>query len=356
MSRSISRWVTPVILPDPAEMARSGHLSGNRPEMARATLCYGYRHTMRTDFAGGSLQSRALGLVLRHSARRIIDAWAWAPSLPWPYGVVDRLGQFQRKAPGTRFREVTISGCRARIVQPANPRPHRHILHFHGGAFLVGGWHLHAGMLSRIAAATGATITSVEYRQMPRHSIAHSIEDGVAAYRQLLAEGIAPSEIIFLGDSAGGFLTFTVVDRARAEGLPAPGGIVALSPLVDLDFTRTPVGRRRRGDHVFGPRALRVFTRLATRSPEGVHTPVDCDLATFPPVLLQVSASEALYRQVRRLAELLEGAGVPTDLHVWPGQVHVFQAASLLPEAVEAVAALAAWTDRAWGARAAATA
>jgi acetyl esterase/lipase len=304
---------------------------------------------MRTDFGGVSLQSQALGLVLRHSARRVIGAWSFAPTLPWPYAVVDHLGQLQRKAPGTRFATTMVGGCRARIVTPARPAPGRHILYFHGGAFLVGGWHLHGGLLSRIAAATGATITSIEYHQLPKHSIEQSIRDGVAAYRHLLAQGVPAHEIVFMGDSAGGFLTFTVADRARAEGLPSPAGLVAMSPLVDLDFLRTPLGRRRRGDLLFGPRALKTFARIAAGlHPDGVHTPIDCEHATLPPVLLQVSSSESLYKQVCRLAELLEDACVPTDLHVWPGQVHVFQAASILPEAVEAVDALAAWSARQW--------
>ena len=307
---------------------------------------------MRTDFGGGSLQSQALGLVLRHSARRVIGAWSLAPTLPWPYAVVDHLGLLQRKVPGTRFATTVVGGCRARIVTPARPVAGRHILYFHGGAFLVGGWHLHGGLLSRIAAATGATITSVEYHQLPKHSIEQSIRDGVAAYRQLLARGVPAHEIVLMGDSAGGFLTFTVADRARMEGLPAPAALVAMSPLVDLDFLRTPIGRRRRGDHVFGPRALRTFARIAGGHPDGIHTPVDCEHASLPPVLLQVSSSESLYKQVCRLAELLEEACVPTDLHVWPGQVHVFQAASVLPEAVEAVGALASWTARQWDAAA----
>ncbi len=311
---------------------------------------------MRTDFAGGSLRSQAVGLALRNSARRVIDVWAWTPRLPWPYAVVDQLGRLQPKVAGTDFREVRIGACRARVVRPAEVREGRHILYFHGGAFLVGGWHLHGSLLSRIAAATGATITSVDYRQLPRFTVQHSVEDGLAAYRHLLNQGIAPSEIVFMGDSAGGFLTFTVADAARAEGLPAPQAIVAMSPLVDFDLERTPVGRTRRGCSVFGPRAFVSFARLAGGGTRPVHSPVDCDLAALPPVLLQVSSSESLFRQVHRLAALLEAAGASTDLHVWPGQVHVFQAATLIPEAAEALQAMAAWVDTAWTARAAAIA
>ncbi|SLI05541.1 lipase [Mycobacteroides abscessus subsp. abscessus] len=41
---------------------------------------------------------------------------------------------------------------------------------------------------------------------------------------------------MFAGDSAGGYLTFATALRALECGLPAPAGLVGLSPLLDLDY------------------------------------------------------------------------------------------------------------------------
>lgn len=307
---------------------------------------------VRTDFGGGSLQSRLLGLVLRHSAKRVITAWSISPLLPWPYAVVDHVGRLQCKVPGSRFTPVVLPECRAEQVTTPSSGPDRHVLYFHGGAFLVGGRHLHRALISRISAATRATVLAVEYRKLPRHAVHVSVEDGLSAYRHLLAQGVAPSEIVFMGDSAGGFLTFTVAEAARSEGLPLPAAIVALSPLLDFDLVRSPLGTARFGCDVFNPRSIRNFSRLAHRIARGagVPSPASCQLAGLPPVLIQVSSAETLFPQAVLHAARLEEAGVPVELQVWDGQVHVFQAARPLPEAREALVHIAAFVDEAMAA------
>lgn len=307
---------------------------------------------VRTDFGGGSLRSVVLGLALRNSVRRFIDVWSLAPGLPWPYEVVDHVGRLQRKVAGTTFEEVRLGTCRVQVVRTPSSRPERHVLYFHGGAFIIGGWHLHGSMLSRIADASEATVTAVEYRKLPRHGIADATADGVAAYRHLLAQGVPPEDIVFGGDSAGGWLVFTVADAAMAEGLPTPAGITALSPLLDLDLERSPVGRQRRGCTLFGPRAIPTFARLVERRGGPGRTPTECELSSLPPVLLQVSSSETLYDQVCLMHDQLEAAGVPVQLQVWDGQVHVFQAATLLAEAHQAIGQVGEFVRRTTGVRA----
>lgn len=302
---------------------------------------------MRTDFGGGSLQSRILNLALRNSAKRVIFAWSMAPSLPWPYGVVDHLGRLQKKALDTSFERVDLPHCRAELITNPGADSGRVIVYFHGGAFVVGGRLLHRALLSRIAERTRSTILAVEYRKLPRHPVSTSVADGLDAYRHVLELGHDPADVVLMGDSAGGFLTFTVADAARQAGLPRPSCLVALSPLVDLDLDRTPLEVGRRGCDVFGRRSIPTFARLAARREGGVvpHSPADCDHAALPPTLLQVSSAESLYSQVCALAARLDRAGTRHELHVWDKQVHVFQAARLLPEAHQAVDRIAAFVD-----------
>ena len=302
---------------------------------------------MRTDFGGGSVASQILDQVLRNTAKRVITAWSVLPSAPWPYWLVDPAGLLQRLTPGTRHESLALPNCRAEITTVPSSDSGRVIIYFHGGAFVVGGRFLHRGLISRIAHEARATVVSVEYRQMPRHSIADATLDGVAAYRWALAQGTPAEDIMIMGDSAGGFLTFTVTEEAMEQGLPRPAGIVAMSPLIDLDYVRTPIGGGRFGCAIFGPRAFRTFSSMAARVSGigGVRTPADCMLSDMPPVLLQCSSSESLYPQVVRMEELLEAAGVPVELQVWDKQVHVFQAARLLPEAGQAIEQIAEFAE-----------
>jgi acetyl esterase/lipase len=303
---------------------------------------------VRTDFGGGSLRSQLVRLGLRFTAKPVISAWAHAPRLPWPYGLVDYLGLTQRMVPGTTIEEVRLSHCRADVFRAPASSENRVVVYFHGGAFLVGGRYLHRGLISRIAEATGATVISIDYRQLPKHPISTSVEDCVEGYRYALSLGTDPADIVLMGDSAGGYLTFVVADRIGEEGLPAPAALVAMSPLADLDLERTPLDAHPRGCDLFPSHFKEPFQAIAKRAEGGwlPHAPVACSLGHLPPVLIQTTTTESLYAHCCALAEQLEAAGASVELQVWDKQVHVFQAGRPLPEAQQAIAEIAAYVEQ----------
>ena len=56
----------------------------------------------------------------------------------------------------------------------------------------------------RLARATGRRVLAIAYRKAPDHAFPAWIDDGVAAFRWLLARGHAPGDVLFAGDSARG--------------------------------------------------------------------------------------------------------------------------------------------------------
>ena len=68
--------------------------------------------------------------------------------------------------------------------------------------------------------------------------------------------------------------------------------------------------------------------------PEEVYEPLDHIEPGLPRTLIHVSGSEVLLNDARKAAHMLAASGVPVEVHVWPGQMHVFQlAAPLVKEA-----------------------
>jgi len=68
-----------------------------------------------------------------------------------------------------------------------------------------------------------------DYALAPEHPFPEGLNDSMAAYRYLLAEGIKPSNIVFAGDSGGGNLVFSTLLSLKDKGIPMPGAAIALS-------------------------------------------------------------------------------------------------------------------------------
>jgi acetyl esterase/lipase len=180
---------------------------------------------------------------------------------------------------------------------------------------------------------------------MPKRSMRDAIDDCVDGYRWLLGRGYSGSQIVLVGDSAGGYLAFAVASRLAELGWPGPAGIVAMSPMTDTDPARKLGHVNARSCAVFPRSALPAFRdfadavdrRLLPERP-GRFSPVDADLSVMPPTLIQVSSAEILYSDAVLMAQRLAEAGARCVLQVWGGQPHVFQAgAGVIPEADRAI-------------------
>jgi len=297
--------------------------------------------------AGASLQSRLLGLGLKHTVRPLLDVWSRLPFMFFPPNVLEHAARLLPVPEGTRWRVVDLAGTRSEWVQGAGvdaDPDNGAILYFHGGAFLTCGLNTHRRMVSRISSASDRPVLNVGYRQMPQESIAGSIADGLDGFRWLLDQGYRAEDITIAGDSAGGYLAFSVARAAIDADLGRPAGIVALSPLLDFDPARKRDHHNAHRCQTFSMRAVARLTDVAEcidvrRGVHGRRTcPVDMPLHDMPPALIHIGSREVLMADAELMANRLTAAGVPCDLQVWDRQVHVFQAAaSWVPEARAAI-------------------
>src|SRR5690606_7712740 len=113
-----------------------------------------------------------------------------------------------------------------------------HLLYLHGGGFFTGSVHSYRSMLEAMVRATGGTIYAIDYRQLPDHPVADSVQDAINAYAGVLERAGDPAKVVVAGDSAGGYLTMKVAELARRRGLPAPAALLAFSPLLSLEPDR----------------------------------------------------------------------------------------------------------------------
>ncbi|HEY1968781.1 MAG TPA: alpha/beta hydrolase fold domain-containing protein, partial [Pseudonocardia sp.] len=207
----------------------------------------------------------------------------------------------------------------------------------------------HRGMAARLSAYAGCSVWLPHYRLAPEHPFPAAFDDAVTAYRWLLAHGHAtPRTLVVAGDSAGGQLATAVIGALGTAAQPAAAGLLLFSPWLELDVAKLDASIR---DPVL-PTSYGYACRNAYL---GAGDPTDPrlnvltgDVAAFPPVLLQVGGTEILTGCANQFTATLQAAGVPVELQVWPGQIHVWPAFTpLVPEGKRALQIAARFiTDR----------
>jgi monoterpene epsilon-lactone hydrolase len=227
--------------------------------------------------------------------------------------------------------EITVDGIEARHV----------VLYFHGGVYVISDAFLAAGLASQIARRTDAKVISVDYRLAPEHPYPAAVDDALAAYEALLQSGVAPSDIAFAGESAGGGLVIATLINARDHGRALPAAAYVMSPYVDLTLAGATMDTKRDVDPLLNRDLLqpRVADYAAGQDAAlSLISPVFADLSGLPPLVIQAGSHEVLLDDAVRLARQAAAADVDVTLDITPQVPHVFQAyAAFLDEAVIAL-------------------
>lgn len=250
-------------------------------------------------------------------------------------------------------KSVGANGLAAEWISLRGTNTKRVILYLHGGGFMLSTPHLHGRLAARLCKTLGAKAFLPHYRLAPDHPLPAAHEDCLAAYRWLIVDGHDAANIILVGDSAGGMLVLSTLQRIRDAGLPLPACGVMFSPGSCVDSMRDLDAQSTLADPMIGPGMLELLQRVVV-SQVGPYDPAisPCagSLHGLPPLLFQAGSTEMLLFQSRKAFALARAGGTYAELQVWPEMPHVWQAVHWLPEAEQALACVADFVTRLGGA------
>ena len=221
------------------------------------------------------------------------------------------------------------------------------ILYVHGGGYVMGSAGSHRDVTGRLSKASGARVLSLNYRLAPEHPFPAPVDDAVAAYRWLLAQGISSSNVAIAGDSAGGGLAFATLLALRDAGDPVPAAGVGISPWVDMEGTGESMTTRAAVDPVVQKEGLLEMAKLylGDADPKNpLAAPLHANLAGLPPLLIHVGDAETLLNDATQITERARKAGVDVTLKIWDEMPHVWPMfAPILPEGQQAIEEIGAF-------------
>lgn len=216
------------------------------------------------------------------------------------------------------------------IFFPKDGEQHAGMLYIHGGGFVLGKAEEDKDLPAAIALEAGAVVVSVDYRLAPEHPFPAGLHDAYTALKWLVANAdrlnVDSARIAIGGVSAGAGIAAGIALLARDKGGPDLCFQMLDIPVLDdtlethsmRTFIDTPLWNRPNGI---------VSWQSYLRGNEGEVSPyaAPCratDLSGLPPAYVSVSEFDPLRDEGIHYAQRLMQAGVPTELHAFPGTFH----------------------------------
>lgn len=237
--------------------------------------------------------------------------------------------RFVPGAPGAP--EVRVLVYRPRAAASALPA----LLWMHGGGFVVGNPEFDDWEIKKLVDAVGCVVVSVDYRLAPETPHPGPLEDCYAAlawlHHEVTGLGVDPARIGIGGISAGAGLCAALALLARDRGQFAPCFQLALQAALDDRSATGEYAHPTAGQYVWKRESNHfAWSALLGHAPGGSDVSPyaaparAANLAGLPPTFIGIGALDLFLEEDIDYARRLLRAGVPTELHVYPGAVHGF--------------------------------
>ena len=216
--------------------------------------------------------------------------------------------------------------------------------------YYQGGMNSHRQMCSQLAVDANIAVLMVDYRLAPEHPYPAATEDAVAVYLALIDAGYSAAKIIIAGDSAGGNLALTTLQKLRDEDQPSPAGAILYSPWLDLSHNSESFTSNSHSDVLLNKtlldEAVAMYAPNISRDDSRI-SPLFGNVAGLPPLFIIASSAEVLLDDATRLQQMVERQNGNSTYLEWPKPPHAFPVMSqFLPEARAALKQSAAFISK----------
>ncbi len=281
----------------------------------------------------------AAELATELSRRQLLTAFDM-PDLNNARSYLETLAIYSSALPKVSFTDVSQDKFKGAWITPRNPDFSQTILFLHGGGYAFYPKNYYNNLGAMIALSAESRIFALDYRLAPEHRFPSQLTDATNAYLWLLESGVDPSQLVVLGDSAGGNLTLALLLSLRDSKLPLPALAVCLSPATDFEGKGIGAPPSSELDWITQKMAMKWADWFC--SPEQrcdpLVSPLNANLRGLPPIYIQAGGAEILLPSIELFVQRAREQGADVVLETWPSMNHDFQAFGYdVPQSAEAI-------------------
>lgn len=220
------------------------------------------------------------------------------------------------------------------------------ILFFPGGAFISGPAKHHWDTMKRIVNQTSDTIWMCDYPKAPENKIS-KISENIDAIYDTAIKNYQPNQISIIGDSAGGTLTISLIQRLIKKKRELPSKIILVSPVMDASMTNPEIEKVDEIDPILSRTGVLSAKKMCTENnnlKDVMISPLYGSFEKFPETILFLAEKDITYPDQKLAVEkfieakvnlrVIEGKNMP---HIWPLLPVMKEAKVALDEIVRAL-------------------
>jgi len=204
----------------------------------------------------------------------------------------------------------------------------------HGGAYIMGTLDENDDRLERMVIELGCAVVSVDWRLAPEHPYPEGLDDAETVWRAVRDEagtfGVDPARLAVGGASAGAGLAAALCLRLRQAGQPQPALQLLIYPMLDDREVTGSIRASADPGHwgLWHLTANRMCWAAYLGALPGGDVPPTAapararDLSGLAPAFVGIGDVDAFLDENLDYARRLSRAGVPVELHVYPGVIH----------------------------------
>lgn len=223
-------------------------------------------------------------------------------------------------------------------MKPLKNIGQKHILYLHGGGCVYEITSLHWEFLSKLIDSLHCTVTVPIYPLAPKHQYGEVFDMIVPIYQQISSE-VKPEDIVIMGDSSGGGLSFSLAQLLKEKNLPQPGNIILISPALDMSFTNPEIHEVEKLDPVSAvPAMIDIMKWYAGEKGPKYYlvSPIYGNFQGLGKISLLIGTHDILYPDAKKFKSMSDEKGMKIGYYEYPSMIHIWPL-FFLPESREAI-------------------
>ena len=218
-------------------------------------------------------------------------------------------------------------GRKVFIITPKNEqKSEKVILYLHGGSYVAETSSDHWRFLEKLVKDTNATIILPDYPLTPKYTYKDVFTMITPLYKEIIEE-VPTTNLILMGDSAGGGMGLALLERISEENIEMPYKTILISPWLDVRLENPEIDKIQKYDKDLNKETLKI-AGIAYAGEDGMNSylvnPIDGDLSKLKNVTIFTGTYDILNLDVHVLEEKAQKANVELKIKEYDGAGHIW--------------------------------